>query len=254
MHAEALKTPRVEPGDNLERILDSCVPPLGERSIVAITSKIVSLSQNRIVKKSAAVRKEDLILREADAVADVPDHPYGLYITIKDNILTPSAGIDESNGDGIYILYPDNVQAAAAAAWSFLRKKHSVENLGVIITDSRLTPLRLGVTGMALGWCGFMPLHNYIGTPDLYGTPMKVTLINLPDALAATAALMMGEGNECTPLCVIKDPPKLVYQSRPPTDDEVKSISIPLAEDLYAPLLTQTKWITADPGKARKSS
>jgi F420-0:gamma-glutamyl ligase len=89
-----------------------------------------------------------------------------------------------------------------------------------------------------------VPLHNYIGTPDLYGTPMKVTLINLPDALAATAALMMGEGSECTPLCVITDAPKLVFQDRPPTEEEVKSVSIAPEQDLYAPLLTQTKWNT----------
>src|SRR5882724_1853713 len=113
MHAEALKTPRVEPGDSLEEILDRCVPALRERSVVAVTSKIVSLCQNRVVAKSASVRKEDLIRREADAVADAPDHPYGLYITIKDNILTPSAGIDESNADGVYVLYPDDVQGAA---------------------------------------------------------------------------------------------------------------------------------------------
>jgi putative folate metabolism gamma-glutamate ligase len=244
MHAEALKTPRVEPGDNLEEILDRCVPPLGERSVVAVTSKIVSLCQGRVVRKSSSVRKEDLILQEADAVADAPDHPYGLYITIKDNILTPSAGIDESNADGIYVLYPEDVQGAAARIWGFLRGKHKIENLGVVITDSRLTPLRLGVTGMALGWCGFQPLHNYIGTPDLYGTTMKVTLINLPDALAATAALMMGEGNECTPLCVITDAPKLAFQDRPPTEEEVKSVSIAPEQDLYAPLLTRTKWNT----------
>ncbi|WP_225416175.1 hypothetical protein [Wolbachia endosymbiont of Brugia malayi] len=40
-------------------------------------------------------------------------NPYDLYLTIKDDILIPSAGIDESNGDEMYILYLKDVQKVA---------------------------------------------------------------------------------------------------------------------------------------------
>ncbi len=42
-----------------------------------------------------AYSKEEIIKREADAIVDMA---HSICLTIKDNILIPSAGIDESNG------------------------------------------------------------------------------------------------------------------------------------------------------------
>lgn len=234
MLVEAIKTHRIECGENLEQIIDKYVTNINERTILVITSKIISICQGRTVAKGS-ITKEELIQQEADLVIK-SNNIYGIHLTIKNNILIPSAGIDESNGDNVYILYPENVQAVAESIWNYLRKKHQLKNLGILISDSHTTPMRRGVTGIALGWCGFAPLHSYIGKPDLYGHPLRVTQINILDSLATSAVFLMGEGSEQTPIAKIINAPKIEFVDLPPTTEEIESITIHPEEDLYAPI------------------
>lgn len=242
MHVKAIKTHLIQPGELVENILDRHLPSISEQTILVLTSKIISICQGRILPKTST-SKEELIKQEADAIVQTRENPYGIYLTLKNNILIPSAGIDESNGDDVYILYPKDVHNTAIALWNYIRKKHSIEHLGVVITDSHTTPLRRGVTGIALGWCGFEPLYSYAGKSDLYDRPLRVTQINLVDALATSAVLVMGEGNEQTPLAIISDVPKISFLPRPPTPAEEQSILIPMEDDLYGPLLMGTTWL-----------
>ncbi|NSM56643.1 putative folate metabolism gamma-glutamate ligase [Wolbachia endosymbiont of Atemnus politus] len=241
MHIEAIYTHRIECGEALEKILDHHVSKLlREEVVLAITSKIISVCQKQVVYKTAC-SKEELVRREADAIVDVGS--CSVCLTMKDDILIPSAGIDESNGDGMYILYPKDVQKTAMSVWSYLRIKHCIKHLGVLITDSNITPMRRGVTGIALGWCGFKPLYSYVGKSDLYSKPLKVTQTNLLDALATSAVLVMGEGAEQTPMAIIRDILKISFLTRPPTMEEEKSVKISMEEDLYSPLLMGTRWL-----------
>ena len=178
-----------------------------------------------------------MIRQSADAyLAGNYPNPHAIQLTIKNNILIPSAGIDASNSNGNYIFYPKDIQRSATEIWSHLREKHKLKEVGVIISDSHTTPMRRGVLGIGLGWCGFKPLYNYVGKPDCFGRPLRVTQSNIVDAMAVSAVICMGEGNEQTPLAVITDAPKIEFQSQPPTNDELKSLIIPMEEDLYAPL------------------
>ena len=242
MHVRAIQTHRIEPGESLEEIFDRYVLDLSEQTILVITSKIISLCQNRLIPKTR-ISKEALVRQEADAILQTSENPYGLYLTLKENLLIPSAGIDESNGDKVYILYPKDVQKTAIHLWNYLREKHTLNHLGILITDSHTTPMRRGVTGVALGWCGFEPLYSYVGKPDLYGEPLRVTHINLLDALATSAVLVMGEGNEQTPLAMINEAPKISFLNRSPTLKEEQDIIISMEEDLYAPLLKGANWM-----------
>ncbi len=52
----------------------------------------------------------------------------------------------------------------------------------------------------------------------------------------------MGEGNEQTPLAVIKNIPFVQFQDRNPTEEELDELKISLDDDLYAPLLKAVKW------------
>ncbi|GFT84980.1 putative folate metabolism gamma-glutamate ligase [Nephila pilipes] len=240
MHIEAIYTHRIECGEVLEQVLDCYVSELlREEVVLAITSKIISICQKQVVCKTAC-SKEELIKREADAIVDVA---HSICLTIKDNILIPSAGIDESNGNEVYILYPKDVQKTALSIWNYLKTKHCIKHLGILITDSNVTPMRRGVTGVALGWCGFEPLYSYIGKPDLYSEPLKVTQVNLLDALATSAVLVMGEGAEQTPMAIISDAPKVHFLTRPPTTKEEKSVKISMKKDLYSPLLMGARWL-----------
>lgn len=242
MNVKSIKTHRIKPEESLETLLNRYVHTLSEKTVLAITSKIISLCQGRVVSK-AEVSKEVLLQKEADAILETDENPYGLYLTLKNNILIPSAGIDESNGEGVYILYPQDIQRTAIYLWEYLKKKHTLSHLGILITDSHTTPLRRGVTGIALGWCGFNPLYSYIGKPDLFGNPLRVSQSNILDGLASTAVLVMGEGNEQTPFVLIKDIPRISFLDHPPTWEEEQSITISMDEDLYGPFLKAGNWL-----------
>jgi putative folate metabolism gamma-glutamate ligase len=246
MHIKTHKTHPITSQDSLFPLIDAYVPRLEEKSILAITSKIVSLCEGSVVAKESVSSKTDLIQQSADAYLDYKEEfpvQHSIQLTIKNNILIPSAGIDESNGNGDYILYPKDVQQSAISIWEYLRNRNGIQNVGVIITDSHTTPMRRGVMGIGLGWCGFSPTHNYIGKPDCFGALLRVTLANNLDALAAAAVFCMGEGNEQTPFAVITNAPKITFQSIPPTKEEIEHFCIPMEEDLYAPLLKNARWI-----------
>lgn len=250
MIAKAHKTHKIRVGDDLYKILDKYLPSLSENSVVAITSKIVSICQSDVVKNDGTVDKEDLIKQEADFYIEsaVPT-PYGkIFLTRKDGHIVFSAGIDESNADGNFILWPKNLQLTTNKIWEYLRKKHNIKNLGIIITDSRLTPTRTGVIGFTITWCGFKPFNEESGKPDLFGREIKFTNVNIIEALAASAALVMGEIAEQSPLAVLTDLPFVEFQNRVPSEQEHKDVSWPIEKDMYGTLLTSVKWIKGGKG------
>jgi putative folate metabolism gamma-glutamate ligase len=248
MHITPLKSPKVYPNNSMESLLDQTVKDLQERDIIAITSKVISLCEGSIVAKAEVLDKKALIHQEADAYIhdDIMISKYGIYLTLKNGFLIPTAGIDESNSEDSYILYPKDIPASTARIWQYLRHKFNLSNLGVLITDSTTSPLRYGVTGIGIGWCGFEPLYSYIGKPDCFGKPLRMTKINLLDALAASAVYVMGEGNEQTPMAVIRDAPHITFTSSPPDQNMLDSVRIEPENDLYAPLLTAVPWIKKD--------
>lgn len=243
MNITAYRTPTVTPGDDLYQLLDEALPMVPPNSIVVITSKIISLCQNQVISKQEVTNKQNLIQQESEYYLEgTYIQRYGVCITIKNQLLIPTAGIDESNGQNCYILYPQNIPKVAAEIWHYCRKRNSDQPVGVLITDSHTTPLRRGVIGIALGWCGFKPLYSYIGKPDLFENPIRITQVNVLDALAASAVFMMGEGNEQTPLAIIEQAPRITFQDHPPTQQDLDSVTIDLKDDLYAPLLESVRW------------
>ncbi len=205
---------------------------INESMVLAITSKIVSLAEGRVVDKSMA-EKADLIKQEADH--NFGEVGYGCYLTVKHGLFIPSAGIDESNSQGDkFILYPLAPFLSLEKIGRDLKKRWGINNLGIVMTDSHTTPLRRGVTGISLAHWGFRGLKNMIGTPDLFGRELKMTTINIADGLAAAATLVMGEGNECRPLAILNGA-DIVFTAE--TDPE--EVKMPLADDLYYPFFKQ---------------
>jgi putative folate metabolism gamma-glutamate ligase len=222
-------------------ILDRYLPALREGSVVAVTSKIVSICEGRVIRKRG-VRKDALIRREADWFLLPEEGGSAHWLTIKNGVLIPTAGIDESNGAGYYILWPKNPQKTADRMRAHMKKRFGLRRTGVLITDSKTSPLRWGTTGVAIAWSGFEPLKDYIKKPDIFGRKMRVTKANLIDGLAAAAVVAMGEGNEQTPLAVIENAPFIRFVPRAPSRQEIKSIRIAADEDIYRPLLRNVQW------------
>ncbi len=244
MTVKSYKTHKIKVGDDIYQILDKYLPPLSENSVVAITSKIISITQGDVIKNDGAVDKEDLIKQEADFYieSDV-ETPYGkIFMTRKNGHIVFTAGIDESNADGNFILWPRNLQESTNKIWTYLRKRHDIKNLGVIITDSRVTPTRTGVIGFTMTWGGFKPFNEESGKPDIFGRIIKHTNVNVIEALGAAAALVMGEIKEQSPLAVLTDLPFVKFQNRAPSPKELRDVSWPIEKDMYGKLLTAVKW------------
>ena len=202
--------------------------PVKEKTVLAISSKLFSLAQNRNIQTE---NKEQLIKKEADQY--LGPGAYGFHLTIKEGLLLPSAGIDLSNSPtGEYLLFPKNPYLLLNKLWTTLKSTWNLKTLGLLMTDSHTTPLRRGVTGVALAHWGFQAVKDCRGQKDLYQKELKVTTINNVDALAAAAVWMMGEGSECRPLALIEYA-DLQWENV----SSKKDIAIPLEEDLYKPLL-----------------
>jgi len=242
MQVATIKTHKISTKDkDLFLILDKYLPKLKEGSVVAITSKIIAVCDGRVVDPKD-IDKDELIQENADAYLPRSTSKYELLVTLTNNMIVPSAGIDESNADGLYILWPKNPQKTANQVREYLQKKHKIKNVGVVITDSRTSPLRWGVTGVSLAHSGFSALNNYIGKEDLFKRVLKMTMTNVADGLAGSAVLLMGEGAEQTPFAVIEDIPFVKFQGRNPTTKELKQLRIELEDDIYGPMIAAAKW------------
>lgn len=241
MQVKAIKTKKVVAGDDFFDILNEYLPEIKEKTIVAITSKILAICQGRIIKIDEK-NKLDLIKEEADLYIDPSNAKYGIVITIKDNFMVATAGIDESNGNGYYVLWPNDLQNWANKIRRFLQEKYNAKNIGVIITDSKTTPLKKGTTGFCIAHSGFFALKNYIDKPDIFGRNMHVTEANHAEGLGATAVLAMGEGDEQTPLAIISDADFIKFNDNDPDKEELDHLNIPLQEDIYYPILKNAEW------------
>lgn len=246
MIVKAIRTRKfLPPQDDLKELL-SAIKLLEEDSIVAITSKVVSIGEGRCIP-IGSLNKDQIAIKEADKYLPREFSPQGFILhTIKNNMLVASSGIDESNGANYYILWPKDPTKSAKKIWQILRKKFAIKNLGVIITDSRLVPLRRGVVGIAIAYYGFQPLKDYRRTKDLFGREFLMETSNLPDSLATAAVLEMGEGAESQPIAIISDISDIHF-----TKKEDNSLEIVEKEDMFYPFLSSVKWLKGGSGRKK---
>ncbi len=225
MRITSIKTRRFKEGENLVSFLSTYASGLREGDILSITSKIVALAESRTAPLS---EKDRLMREESEWVVPSAVAP----IALKDGLLMAFAGIDESNADGRIILLPRDSNATAARLRRTLMKRFGIKNLGVLIIDSHVLPLRAGVVGVALGYAGFSGIRDYRGTSDIFGRVMRMSRVDVADCLASAAVFMMGEGDEQTPLAIIRDAP-IDFSLRASANE----LSIDIKDDLYAPVL-----------------
>jgi putative folate metabolism gamma-glutamate ligase len=232
MLVKAIKTrPLIPPQDDLLSVIKESLIGVKEKSIIIITSKVVSIWEGRCVKGN----KDDLIKQEADLYLD-KDLKWDVALTIKNNILIPTAGIDESNANGYYILWPEKPFESAKKIYDFIKKEFGVNKFGVIISDSHTTPLRTGIMGIAISFYGFNPLRNYVGKKDIFGRKLKMSQTNIADSLAAAAVYTMGEGAEQTPIAIIEGAGNIEFSEKD------FSVEINPDDDIYSPLLKSISW------------
>jgi F420-0:gamma-glutamyl ligase len=227
MIVRAIQTRVFKKKEDLVAFVASNIPRLPEGSVLAISSKVAALAEGRV---ASAKDKEKLIKVESTWRR----RAFGKWwLTVRDGVMIVNAGIDDSNGDGSIILLPSDCFGTAKKLRAALMQHYRIRTLGVILTDSRVVPLRMGVTGIAVGYAGFKGTRDYRGKPDIFGRSLTVEQTNVADCLASAAILEMGEGNERQPLALITGAP-VEFSAR--TDR--REIEIPLAEDMYRSLMS----------------
>ncbi len=238
MKIRAIHTEKILPeATTLLALLDRSLRAFPDGSVLAITSKIVALCEGRVVQGKIT---DALLAQEADYYLSAKESQYGVPITIKDHCFIARAGLDASNTGGVYSLLPRDSYTTARKVRHYIVKRFGVKQAGVIIVDSHSSPLRRGVTGVAIGWSGFVGLKAYKHARDIFGHRFT-THANHVDALATAAVLTMGEGNEQTPLALITDIPNLTFKATSPTKTELAYFKPPLEDDLFAPLFDYKK-------------
>ncbi len=227
MEITPIKTKLFKSGDDLNKFLFSNLPSLKNGDIICLSSKVAGLAEGRIYKKSEKLKllKQESSYYKKTALC---------YFTVRQGLICANAGIDESNAFDKIILLPKAPYKTADTLRRTLIKHYKIKNLGVILTDSFILPLRSGVINIAVAYSGFYGVENLINKKDLCARPLKMTLVNKADALATAAGFCMGENANKTPLCLIRGAAvKFTTTSRE------KEIRYPFKKDFYYPFLKE---------------
>lgn len=229
MKLTTVKTNIFNEGEGLSLFIKKHLPKLKDKSVLVISSKIVALEEKRTTKNLTEKEFNALVKKESDICIKTAL----CFFTVKEGMVMTNAGLDRSNSkDQKVILLPKDSYASARRLRKELMKIYKIKNLGIIITDSMILPLRAGVIGAAVGYSGFKGVKNYVGKPDIYKRKMEMTMTDAADSLATAASFLMGEADEKTPLCVIEGAP-VEFVSK----DKKNEIKYPLKHDLYYPFL-----------------
>jgi coenzyme F420-0:L-glutamate ligase/coenzyme F420-1:gamma-L-glutamate ligase len=183
--------PEVRPGDDLAAMLTTALRAVEVRDgdIVAITSKIVSKAEGRLVRGEArteAVVHETVrvVARRGDLVIAETAHGF----------VCANAGVDASNVDaGSLALLPLDPDASARSLRAKLEAALGLAGLGVVITDTFGRAWRTGVVNVAIGCDGLPALVDLRGRTDDRGRRLEATEVALADEVAAASGLAMAK-------------------------------------------------------------
>jgi len=246
-----VRTKLIKPRDNLVKVILKALNKqklaIEDGDLLAITSKVAATVEGRLKKLSSVKPSErakklahefDLEPMFVETVLQESKQIYGgvskALLTLKNNVFTANAGVDHKNvPKGFVTLWPKNPQRSAEKIRKEMLERTG-KHVGVLIIDSRVTPLRMGTTGVALGVAGFEPVKDYRFDKDLYGNSIRVTRNAIADDIASAAHFLMGESNQRTPIVLVKNAPvKLCDEVNP------KSMLIPRKDCLFTKLLSQ---------------
>ncbi len=181
--------PEVEPGDDLASLLEPSLRLHGasEGDVVAITQKVVSKAEGRIVPGDD---RASWVARESVAV--VARRGDLLITRTRHGLVCANAGVDASNvAPGFLTLLPEDPDASAERLQKELVARLGLARLGVVVTDTFGRPWREGVVDVAIGCAGIPAVLDLRGTADDHGTVLETTIVALADAVAAASGLVM---------------------------------------------------------------
>ena len=229
--------PEFVAGDDLVAIIgDAVAGDLVDGDILAITSKIVSKAEGRMI---VADDREDAITAETVRVVASRAHPGGVTRIVENRLglVLAAAGVDSSNTpEGHVLLLPEDPDASARALCAALRERFGVR-VGVVISDTLGRPWRQGQTDVAIGAAGIRVLDDLRGTNDANGRRLDVTVAATADEIAAAADLVRGKAGGL-PVAIVRGLGHVVADLDQPG---ARALVRPAAEDMFR-LGTQEAW------------
>jgi coenzyme F420-0:L-glutamate ligase/coenzyme F420-1:gamma-L-glutamate ligase len=208
--------PLIHAGDNLSSIICENIE-LQDRDIVIVASTVVAKAEGEIFRledlipgKTAleiAVRNgkdarfiQAVLSRSREVLVE---KPFMLVTTLAGHTCV-NAGVDESNIEDGFLIYPPENPDASASRLGEELEKLSGKKLSVIVTDTNGRAFKIGQTGVAIGIYKIKPVKRWIGEKDLFGKVLEITEEAVADELAGAANLLMGEGAGGIPVVVIR--------------------------------------------------
>ncbi|MES3517378.1 MAG: coenzyme F420-0:L-glutamate ligase [Natronomonas sp.] len=209
--------PEIREGDDLAALIGDAVD-LQAGDVVCVASTVVSKAEGRKANLSefpASERAESIAGRLSEITGERKDPRFAqavleesreflleepfLLTTTQFGHVTVNAGIDRSNVPGaeLLLLPADPTESAERLAAAL--------EVPVVVTDTSGRPFRYGQRGVAIGWAGIPAARDWRGESDRDGRELDVTVQAVVDELAAAANLVAGEGDDGTPIVVVRD-------------------------------------------------
>jgi coenzyme F420-0:L-glutamate ligase/coenzyme F420-1:gamma-L-glutamate ligase len=210
------KIPLIQKGDNLSSIICERIE-LQDRDIVIIASTIVAKAEGEIFRLEDITPGEQALEIAARTGKDARftqavlarsrevfvETPFMLVTTVSGHTCV-NAGVDESNIEHGFLLYPPEEPDVSASKLGEELERLSGKQLSVIITDTNGRAFKIGQTGVAIGIYKIKPIKRWIGEKDLFGKILEITEEAVADELAGSANLLMGEGAGGIPVVIIR--------------------------------------------------
>ena len=246
IHAIALSNfPIVQPQDEISKVISKALElsevELNDGDILVISSKIVSLAENRIVnrteiepsQKALDIASEnqfdpihvELALRESTEIIRTK----GVLITeTHSGLVCNFSGIDKSNAiEGNYILLPRDPDTSAYHLRKSLMKATG-KKLAIIISDTQGRPWRKGSINVSIGCSGIAPFKYNKGKRDIYDRVLKRSTVCQVDEIAMLAEPLMGQAGQQTPVVIVRG-----YAYLDSEEESARDINRPKHEDMF---------------------
>ncbi|MDX1747657.1 MAG: coenzyme F420-0:L-glutamate ligase [Halobacteriales archaeon] len=188
---------RIGAGDDIASALEPALRAIGPEvgDVVVVTHKIVSKAEGAVRQIRGDEEKFKRQLVEEIATSIIRRRGDLVIAETKHGFVCANAGVDRSNADpGTMVLLPEDPDRSAHRIRSKLQQSLGVD-LAVIISDTFGRPWRRGLTDVAIGVSGLLPILDLIGTTDWSGRELDVTEVAVADELAAAADLVMGKAD-----------------------------------------------------------
>ncbi len=208
--------PEVRPGDDLAGLIGDALErtagalPLRPDDVLVVTQKVVSKAEGALVDLTGVTprpearefaarydrdpQQVEVVLREARRVVRMAN---GVLITeTAHGFVCANGGVDASNvgsrSGSVVTLLPVDPDGSAERLRRAIADRLG-QDVPVVVSDSFGRPWRWGITDVAIGVAGLLPLEDLRGVADADGRVMRSTVRAVADELASAAELALGK-------------------------------------------------------------